>query len=159
MNEVSRSIIWCIIRDDLNLRKVAAWWVPRSLTDKLKGQRMKAEINFLQRYSIEDKDFLDHIITSNEMWVHHYTPPTKKALMVQKATHEPAPKKFQTQNLQRNSCCLSFGIGGSHSSGVPIKGEEFNGECEEVFRNHLQFQDFHQEQTSRLIEQWCCLSS
>ncbi len=28
MNEVSCSTIWRIICDDLNLRKVAAWWVP-----------------------------------------------------------------------------------------------------------------------------------
>ncbi len=39
MNEVSRSTIWRIIGDDLNLRKVAAQWVTQSLTDKLKGQR------------------------------------------------------------------------------------------------------------------------
>ncbi len=63
MNEVSRSTIWDIIHDDLNLRKVTVWWVPRSLTAKLKGQRMEAMINFLQRYSIEDEDFLNHIIT------------------------------------------------------------------------------------------------
>ncbi len=47
MNEVSRSTIWRLIRDNLNLRKVAAQWIPRSLTDKLKGQRMEAAINFL----------------------------------------------------------------------------------------------------------------
>ncbi len=71
MNKLSRSTIWHIIRDDLNLRKVAALWVPRSLTDKLKGQHMEAAINFLQRYSIEDEDFLDHIITNDEMRLHH----------------------------------------------------------------------------------------
>ncbi len=94
MNQVSRGTIWHIIRDDLNLRKVAAWWVPQSLTDKLKGQRMVAATNFLQRYSIEGKNFLDRIITSDETCVHHYTPTTKKALMVWKATHKPAARKF-----------------------------------------------------------------
>ncbi len=98
MNEVSRSTIWRIFCDDLNLRKVAAQWVPRSLTDKLKVQCMEATINFLQRYSIEGEDFLDHIITGDEIWVHHYTPPTKKASMVWKSMHEPSPKKFWTQN-------------------------------------------------------------
>ncbi len=98
MNEVSRSTIWCIIRDDLNLRKVAVWRVPRSLTDKLKGQRMEAALNFLQHYSIEGKDFLECIITADKTWVHHYTPSTKKASIVWKVAHEPAPKKFRTQN-------------------------------------------------------------
>ncbi len=60
---------------------------------------MEAAINFLQRYSIEGKDyFLDRIIIGNETWVHHSTPFTKKALMVWKAVHETALKKFQTQN-------------------------------------------------------------
>ncbi len=66
MNEVSHSTIWRIIRDDLNLRKVAAQWVHRSLTDKLKVERMEAAINFLQHYSIEGEDFLDHIITGDK---------------------------------------------------------------------------------------------
>ncbi len=48
---------------------------------------------------------------------------------------------------------------GNHSSGVPVKGEEFEGECGEVFRNPLQSQDFHQEKAFRFIEPRCCLSS
>ncbi len=94
MNEVSHSTIWRTICDDFNLKKVAASRVPRSLTDKLKGQCMEAAINFLQHYSIEGEDFLDHIITGDKTWVYYYTPHMKKVSMVWKAAHEPAPKKF-----------------------------------------------------------------
>ncbi len=73
-------------------------WVPQSLTDKLKGQCTEAAINFLQCYSIEGKDFLDHIITGDKTCVHHDTPAMKKASMVWIAVHELAPKKFKTQN-------------------------------------------------------------
>ncbi len=104
MNEVIHSTIRHIICDDLNLRKVAVRWVPQSLTDKLKGQRMEAAINFLQRYSIEGENFLDCIITADKIWIHHYTPPTKKASMVWKAAHEPAPKNSKLKTPQGNSC-------------------------------------------------------
>ncbi len=50
-----------------------------------------------------------------------------------------------------------LGLLGSHLSGVPVEGEEFDGECGEVFQNPLHSQDFHQEQVSQLIELWCCL--
>ncbi len=46
---------------------------------------------------------LERIMTGDETWVHHYTPPTKKQTMVWKSSDEPAPKKFKAVKSAKKS--------------------------------------------------------
>ncbi|GBL69219.1 hypothetical protein AVEN_98399-1 [Araneus ventricosus] len=75
-----------IVRHQLDFRKLCSQWVPYSLTSEYKGARFAASLEFLQRYSEEDNDFLSRIITGDETWVHCFTPETKQASMARRHT-------------------------------------------------------------------------
>ncbi|EFN73358.1 Histone-lysine N-methyltransferase SETMAR, partial [Camponotus floridanus] len=68
-----------IISDDLEYRKVSARWVPHLLTEDQKANRFAVCERLLARYRTEGDDFLRHIVTCDETWVHHYTPESKQA--------------------------------------------------------------------------------
>ena len=62
----------------------------------MKGKRMIASLNHLQRYAEEGDNFLDRIVTGDETWVLHYTPESKQQSMVWKHPQSPVRKKFRT---------------------------------------------------------------
>jgi len=62
-------------------RKVCARWVPRMLTQELKEHRMQVCQYLLNQYEAEGDSFLDHIITGDETWCHHYEPESKRQSM------------------------------------------------------------------------------
>ena len=63
----------------LEYQKVCARWVTRMLTQEQKEHRMQVCQDLLNK--AEDDFFLDHIITSDEMWCHHYELESKQQSM------------------------------------------------------------------------------
>jgi histone-lysine N-methyltransferase SETMAR len=53
--------------------------------------------HLLERYCNEGDKFLNHIITGDETWIHHYEPQSKGQSMQRKHPSSPAAKKFKTQ--------------------------------------------------------------
>ncbi len=94
--DCSRTSIYRILSEELEMTKVCARWVPRALTEAHRTQRMGAALDFLTRYQARGDKFLDQLVTGDETWVHYWTPETKRASMVWKTATEPAPKKFKT---------------------------------------------------------------
>ena len=86
-----------IVHDELRYRKVSARWVPRQLTQELKDRRVDACQELLRRYEEEGEDFLAHMITGDERWVHHVQPETKRASKEWRHSSSPKPKKFRSQ--------------------------------------------------------------
>jgi len=58
----------------LGFRKVCARWVPCTLSDETKAERVPFSREILVRFEKEGEDFLQKIITGDETWVHHYDP-------------------------------------------------------------------------------------
>jgi len=56
----------------MEYHKVCARWVPQMLMQKQKGQHVQACQDLLNQYKVKGGSFLDHIITGDEMWCHHY---------------------------------------------------------------------------------------
>ena len=48
------------------------------LTDDHKTKRMGSTLKFLTRYTQEGDEFLDSIVTGDEIWGFHHTPETKQ---------------------------------------------------------------------------------
>ena len=65
------------ITEKLNYRKFCARWVPRQLTDPMKEHRKTVAHELLNRYHLEEDDFLKNIATGDKSCVHHYDPKTK----------------------------------------------------------------------------------
>ena len=60
-----------ILHDRLGMRKLTARWVPRSLSDEQMATRASVCSALLKRFRSKD-DFLLHLVTVDETWVHYY---------------------------------------------------------------------------------------
>ncbi|PSN46230.1 hypothetical protein C0J52_11396 [Blattella germanica] len=64
---ISYGAVYDIFHENLKFRKVSARWVPKNLTDNHKGQRMMASLDHLTRYTAQGHDFLEEIVTGDEL--------------------------------------------------------------------------------------------
>ena len=56
------------------MRKVAARWVPRALTDEQKQARVDVAKCLYKRYEKEGDTFINRIIAIDETWIKSYEP-------------------------------------------------------------------------------------
>jgi len=71
-------VLYEIVTKELGYHKFCARWVPKMLTDVHKTQRMASALTFLQRYHDEGDEFLDKIVTGDEIWVKFVNVETKE---------------------------------------------------------------------------------
>ena len=76
--EVSKSIIQRILSEKLGYQKVCARWVLRMLIEDYKRQRVEAAHKFMNAMQAKEADFLNSTVTGDKMWVHHFTPESKR---------------------------------------------------------------------------------
>lgn len=93
---ISKERVCHILVEHLNMRKLAARWVPRLLNSDQKQVRMNISEVLLKRFKQNTSDFLRRFITVDETWIHHFTPETKSQSKQWTAKNEPAPKKAKT---------------------------------------------------------------
>ncbi|GFQ83569.1 HTH_48 domain-containing protein [Trichonephila clavata] len=60
-----------MVTQKLGYRKFCARWVPKLLTDHPKGQRMGADLTFLEADDRHGDSLLDRIVTGDETWIRH----------------------------------------------------------------------------------------
>ena len=81
---------------NLDLRKIAAKWIPKCLNIDQKRANVEASRSICARFE-NDVDFLSRIDTKDETWVHFYDPETKQQSMEWRHSGSPRPKKFRVQ--------------------------------------------------------------
>ena len=67
-----------LLREDLHMRKIAAKWVSRALTEQRKWCRYETCRIHLEMYQNEGENLLNNIITTDETWVRTYEPRLKR---------------------------------------------------------------------------------
>jgi [histone H3]-lysine36 N-dimethyltransferase SETMAR len=81
-----------ILTETLEMRRVAAKFVPRLLTDHQREHRMEICAELKQRAEI-DPNFINSIITGDETWLYGYDPETKAQSSVWQTKGSPRVKK------------------------------------------------------------------
>ena len=66
-----------ILADELNMRRIAAKFVPRLLNNDQRDRRVQV-CTELQEAVRHDPNFLSRVITGDESWVYAYDPETKQ---------------------------------------------------------------------------------
>lgn len=94
---ISFGSVQAIISDELKFRKLSARWVPRLLSQEQTNLRQEVSQRHLSRYEEEGDDFLNRIVTSDETWVHHYTPESKRSSMEWRKRGAAGPVKAKTR--------------------------------------------------------------
>ena len=90
---ISHGIVPTILHDRLGMRKLTARWVPRSLSNEQMATRASVCSALLKRFRSKD-DFLLHLVTVDETWIHHYESENKARWVGPGSLR---PKKFKTQ--------------------------------------------------------------
>ena len=73
---ISHGSISTILHDRLGMRKLTARWVPKSLSDEQMATRASVCSALLKHFRSKD-DFILHLVTVDETWVHYYEPENK----------------------------------------------------------------------------------
>ncbi|KAL4149906.1 hypothetical protein QTP88_003757 [Uroleucon formosanum] len=92
--DLPKTTVHEIVHGKLNFHKVCARWVPKMLTAGHKNTRMRISQAHLNR-ACNDENFVEHLITGDETWVHYSTPCNKRDSMTWKHYESPVPKKFK----------------------------------------------------------------
>ena len=78
---ISRERVGSIIYEDLDMRKVSAKWVPKSLNADQKRQRCQSSEQVLEFFRRDPNNFLSRLVIMDETWLYHYGPETKQQSM------------------------------------------------------------------------------
>ncbi|XP_054720515.1 protein GVQW3-like [Uloborus diversus] len=89
---VSKDSAYAILRDDLNMHRVAAKFEPKLLSPEQKDLRLEVAQDLLNTANA-DPGFLNTVITGDESWVYGYDPETKRQSSQWKHLESPRPKK------------------------------------------------------------------
>lgn len=90
--QISFESVQTILTTDLDMRRVAAKFVPKLLSDEQKENRKQIATDLLE-CSESDDFFFKSIITGDESWVYGYDPETKVQSSQWKTSDSPRPKK------------------------------------------------------------------
>ncbi|KAJ9583151.1 hypothetical protein L9F63_022502 [Diploptera punctata] len=74
---LSRGSVQSILKDDLNMRRIAAKFVPRLLSNDQKESRVIACTDLKEQLK-NDPRFMEKVITGDETWIYGYDPETKQ---------------------------------------------------------------------------------
>jgi histone-lysine N-methyltransferase SETMAR len=102
------------------MRRIAAKFVPRLLTDDQKQHRLEVCME-LKEHVRNDPDFLSKVVTGDESWIYGYDPETKQQLSQWKSPSSPRPKKaWQVKSNVKSMLICFFDIDGIiHKEFVP----------------------------------------
>lgn len=124
---LSRGTVERIIKDDLNLSKLSARWVPRLLDSGHKRQQIAMAEDFKRRHFRQGKAFLDSIVTMDESWISYYTPETKtqSTQWLPKGARPPTKAKAETSTKKIMLIIFFDSTGPIYQHWVP-KGQTIN---------------------------------
>jgi hypothetical protein len=90
--DISYGSCQSLLTENLNMRRVAAKFVPLLLTQDQKNRRLDI-CQDLKKQVENYADFLSKVITGDETWINGYDPETKQQSSQRKSPHSPRPKK------------------------------------------------------------------
>ena len=107
MTGVSWSSCQRILTEDLQMRRVAAKFVPRLLTQDQKNIRLNL-CQDLKNQTESDPNFLTKVITGDESWCYGYDPETKQGSSQWKIPSSPRSKKGRQVRSNKKTMIIAF---------------------------------------------------
>lgn len=117
---VTWSSVQRILSEDLGMRRVAAKFVPRLLTEQQKQGRVESCSSLKEEFQ-NDPNLFSKVITGDESWCYGYDPETKQQSSQWKTPASPRPKKARQvrSNIKTMLICFFDVRGVVHSEFVP----------------------------------------
>ena len=115
--DISREGVGSIIREDFDMRKLSAKWVPKCPNADRKRQRCQLSEQLLEFFRRDQNDFLSRLVTMDETWLNHYDPQTKQQTMEWRHSGSPRSKTIPSaKNPLEKFSPRFFGIKTASSS-------------------------------------------
>ncbi len=105
--DMSHTSVHTVIKKDLKMKKLAAKFVPRVLTEDQKKTRLNVATANLDWIS-KDNSILNRIIATDESWVFTYNPRTKVSDMQWTHSDEPHPRKALHAQSQKKTMLILY---------------------------------------------------
>lgn len=126
---ISSERVHNILHKYLGMNKLCARWVPRLLTPEQKQNRKDISAANLKLFNHNPAEFMRRFITTDETWVHHYTPESKEQSRQWIEKGEPAPKKAKlTLSFNKVMATVFWDARGIIFIDYLQKGKTINGE-------------------------------
>ena len=104
---LKKDVVHSILRDELQMRRVASKVVPKTLSDLQKKKRVNNSVKMLHLVD-EDPDILKKVITGDESWVYGYDPLSKRHSSQWLESHDPVPKVARPKKSSVKCMLLMF---------------------------------------------------
>jgi hypothetical protein len=75
---ISKESVGYILHEELDMKKLCSSWVPHLLKAYQKHTCTKISEQSSERFNKNKTDFVLRFITTDETWIHHYTPESKQ---------------------------------------------------------------------------------
>jgi hypothetical protein len=98
--QLSRTLLYDIVRNNLGCRKLCAHCVSQVLSEGHNKQPAACASTFLMPYQKKGDDVLSYIATGDETWVSHITQGSEQQSLQWKYIGSPKEKKFKSQFQQ-----------------------------------------------------------
>jgi histone-lysine N-methyltransferase SETMAR len=107
--DIGMAAVRVILRDHLKVRKVNARWVPHSLTDEQKQERVNWCKNMLKKYKNGHSKRVWDIVTGDETWLYFFEPKTKQKSATWIGENDARPTKVkQSKSAGKRMFALFF---------------------------------------------------
>ena len=93
---ISKSAVYWILTEHLDIKKLCARWLPRLLTMEQKQCWADISTECFAKFRSNKSEFLRQFITIHKTWVHHVTPETKELSKRWTARGESALREAKT---------------------------------------------------------------
>ena len=111
--EMGYGTVHAILKDELNMSRVSASWIPRLLKNHEMERGVMNSKTFLRPFEKKGDASLNWMITTDETWLFYYDPETKQQLRQWKSSDWPPPKKAKmSRSMGKHTFIVFFDIKG-----------------------------------------------
>lgn len=135
---ISGASVYRILTDSLNMRKIAARWVPHFLSESEKQRRVIISKELLARYTKEQESMLKRVVSIDETWIRSFEPELKRQSSEWHTPNSPRPVKFRRSlNNPKMLMIFAYDVSGVLTSHKVPQGQTVNKEYYEYFLRHI----------------------
>ena len=118
--KIGSTALHTILHEHLQVRKVAARWVPHCLSDEQKEHRVNWCRFMLKNFDEGKSKRVYDIVTGDESWIYQFEPETKRQSSVWIFPDEAPPQKFKRSRSVGKKMVASFFAKTGHVATVPL---------------------------------------
>ena len=111
--DISHGSVHQILTERLQMRKIAAQWVPHMLLESEKHQLVNIARKLLKRYGADGNEMLQGIVAIDETWIQSFEPKQWMAYKKLPKTHKILSKSELCQNVDDFCEWFSWSIDGT----------------------------------------------